>query len=319
MKKNAIITSKDLLILQRLLEDGRKSSASISKEIDLGREIVNYRIKRLIKENLIVKFIPKINEKTLNYQEYIILIKLNLEDELSKGQFVREHMGNKYLIWFIKSNEGWDLIVRLYAQSVEEFKLKLAEILESFSEVLANYYTIISSEEIAEHEKTILNRELFNKKTKTLDFKIIKDKNQTHLDEKDNFILGLLEEDGRIQYKDIATRLDISSDTVKYRIDKMMEHGVIEKFIPVLNLNKVGLFQYAAIIKCKYFRKEEEESIISEIKKAPYVVKAIKSLDSKEYFITLAFEEDREHIIFKEAFEKKFIDKIESIEMFKID
>ena len=50
----SVLTEKDVLILKKLFEDGRKSSASISKEIDLGREIVNYRIKRLIKKNLIV-------------------------------------------------------------------------------------------------------------------------------------------------------------------------------------------------------------------------------------------------------------------------
>ena len=139
-KKNSIITEKDVLILRRLLEDGRASSSSISKEIDLGREIVNYRIKRLIKENLIVKFVPKINEKALHYQEYIIFLKLNLDDEVSKEKFIRENIGNKYLIWIVKSQKGWDLIVRLYAESVEEFKLKLSEILEKFSDVLANYY-----------------------------------------------------------------------------------------------------------------------------------------------------------------------------------
>ena len=90
--KKSIITDKDVLILKKLLEDGRKTSASISKEIDLGREIVNYRIKRLIKENLIVKFVPKINEKALNYQEYIIFLKLNLDDELSKEKFIKENI-----------------------------------------------------------------------------------------------------------------------------------------------------------------------------------------------------------------------------------
>ena len=83
-KSRSIITDKDLLILRKLMEDGRKSSASISKEVDLGREIVNYKIKRLIKENLILKFVPKINEKAVNYQEYIILLKLNLLEKTAR-------------------------------------------------------------------------------------------------------------------------------------------------------------------------------------------------------------------------------------------
>ncbi len=149
---SSIITQKDILILKQLLEDGRKSSSSISKEIDLGREIVNYRIKRLIKENLIIKFIPKINENAVNYREYNILIKLNLEDEISKENFIKEKIGNKYLIWIIKSKSGWDLMIRLYASNIDEFKKKLNEILERFSNNLTDYYTIISSDEIKEND-----------------------------------------------------------------------------------------------------------------------------------------------------------------------
>ena len=220
-KKNSIITEKDVLILKRLLEDGRASSSSISKEIDLGREIVNYRIKRLIKENLIVKFVPKINEKMLHYQEYIIFLKLNLDDEVSKEKFIRENIGNKYLIWIVKSQKGWDLIVRLYAESVEEFKLKLSEILEKFSDVLANYYTIISSEEVKESQRETLAREVFDEEyTRDNDFKVIKTGNVVQMDEKDREIINQLESDARTQYKGIAKKLNISSDTVKYRIDQ---------------------------------------------------------------------------------------------------
>ncbi|MCA9496047.1 MAG: AsnC family transcriptional regulator, partial [Nanoarchaeota archaeon] len=216
MKNNkSIITDKDVLILQKLLEDGRKSSASISKEIDLGREIVNYRIKRLIKENLIVKFVPRINEKAMHFQEYIILLKLNLDDEVSKQKFAYDTIGNKYLIWTIKSDSGWDLIVRLYAASNDEFKEKLAEILDGFSSVLTNYYTIISSDEIKENEKEVISRELFQKDISKKDFSVIKEDVFGQVDDKDKEILNLLETDARIQYKEIGEKLEISADTVK--------------------------------------------------------------------------------------------------------
>ena len=133
----SILTQKDILILKELIEDGRKSSASISKNIDLGKEIINYRIKRLVKENLILKFVPKINTSKTQYKEYIILLKLKLEDGVSKEKFIKENIGNKYLIWTVKSKEGWDIVIRLYCSSIEEFREKLKTLLESFQEIIA--------------------------------------------------------------------------------------------------------------------------------------------------------------------------------------
>lgn len=317
-KKTSIITQKDILILKQLLIDGRKSSSSISKEIYLGREIVNYRIKRLIKENLIVKFIPKINEKICKYQEYIILLKLNLEDEISKEQFIKQTIGNKYLVWSIKSQSGWDLVVRLYAENIEEFKNKLHEILDLFSNVLANYYTIISSDEIKEEEKQNIAKTLFNNVEEN-DFEKIKESTNINLDSKDKEILNLLEKDARIQYKEIAQELDISSDTVKYRIDKMTQSGAIENFMPIINFNKLGLIHYAGIIKFMYLNQEEENKAKEIIKKNKNIIKAIKSLNNSEYFVTLLFEKESEVEDFEKAFISNFENKVPTFEIFKIE
>ena len=174
-EKNSLLplNDKDLIILQKLIEDGRKTSSKISKEIDLGKEVINYRIKKLIRENLILKFIPKINKNVLNYNEYIILLKLNLKDNISKEDFIKKTIGNKYLIWSVKSNSGWDIIIRLYCYDVEEFKTKLNEILESLQNIIARYYTIMSTQEIKENEKKILIDKLFNDGSKK-DFENIK-------------------------------------------------------------------------------------------------------------------------------------------------
>jgi Lrp/AsnC family leucine-responsive transcriptional regulator len=322
MKKNkSIITSKDVLILKKLLEDGRASSSSISKEIDLGREIVNYRIKRLIKENLIVKFIPKVNEKALDYQEYIIFLKLNLEDEIAKNRFIKENIGNKYLIWTVKSNKGWDLIVRLYAQTVDEFKEKLSEILEKFSKVLTNYYTIISSEEIKENEKNVIANKVFdeifvNKPEK--DFEVIKNGQVLQIDDKDREIINLLESDARVQYKEIANKIDVSSDTVKYRIDRLKEHGILEGITPVLNFNKLGFFQYAAILKFPYLDKESSKSIKKILNDCSCIIRAIKSLNNDEYFLNLVFDFEVESKNFEQDI-KDLGFNIETFDIFKID
>lgn len=322
-KRSSIITRKDILILQKLLEDGRASSSSISKEIDLGREIVNYRIKRLIKENLIVKFVPKLNDDILGYNEYIILLKLNLEDELARDRFIKEQIGNKYLVWIIKSNSGWDLLVRLYAESLEEFKNKLSEILENYSTVLANYYTIIGSSEIKETERQAVSRRIFDQEPqaddKGKDFRLLKKTELINLDDKDKQILKLLEVDGRTQYKEIAKVLNISSDTVKYRIDKMLSQGIIENFEPVINFNKLGLFQYAIIVKFSFLSAEEERKAHRFFLEEEQIIKVVKSLGLHEYFLNVVSQENLYVQKFKEYMGKSFEGKIEKCEIFSLD
>ncbi|MFT4244056.1 MAG: winged helix-turn-helix transcriptional regulator [Candidatus Woesearchaeota archaeon] len=297
----SILTEKDKLILKELLNDGRKTSASISKDIDLGREIINYRIKRLVKENLIVKFVPKLREGSGSYQEYVILLKLKLEDVISKEQFIKNTIGNKYLVWILKSNEGWDLIVKLYALNVEEFQTKLAEILEIFSEVLAKYYTILSANPIKEAQREILLESVFQDSIQD-DFQTIKNVEMNFkIDDTDKELLELLSADGRVQYKDMAEKLHVSADTVKYRIEKLKQQGLIERFEPVINFSKLGFLQYALIMKCGYLPTEKLEQLKLYISKHQHIIRAIKNTYSDEFFMTLICEEAN----FKQMFEEE--------------
>ncbi|GAB4308979.1 MAG: Lrp/AsnC family transcriptional regulator [Methanobacteriaceae archaeon] len=60
------------------------------------------------------------------------------------------------------------------------------------------------------------------------------------LDEVDKEILNLLNEDGRMSYRKISRKLDVSIGTVHNRIEKLMKTGVIKKFVPVIDHDKLG-------------------------------------------------------------------------------
>ncbi len=318
-KLPSILNEKDKLILKQLLEDGRKTSASISKDIDLGREIVNYRIKRLIKENLIVKFVPKLHEGKGAYKEYVILLKLKLEDSISKEEFIKSTIGNKFLVWVLKSNDGWDLIVKLYALHTGEFENKLSEILEMFSDVLAKYYTILSSSPIKEAQRELLLEGVFHDSIKK-DFETIKNIEMNfQIDDKDKELLNILSQDSRIQYKDMAEKLNVSSDTVKYRIERLKHQGLIERFEPVINFSKVGFSQYALILKCGYLPIERLEKLSSFISQHHNIIRAIKNTYSEEFFITLVCKDDNFCKHFEKDIEEILEDTQAVFEWFEMD
>ncbi len=68
------------------------------------------------------------------------------------------------------------------------------------------------------------------------------------LDKKDIDIIKILEEDGRISILKIAKKVKLSHETVRYRMNKLIKNGIIEKFIVRINKQKLGYNIYAVIM-----------------------------------------------------------------------
>ena len=64
--------------------------------------------------------------------------------------------------------------------------------------------------------------------------------NVVKLDDTDINILKIINEDVRTSYRQISRSLDVSVGTVHNRIDKMVKSGVIKKFSPVIDHEKLG-------------------------------------------------------------------------------
>jgi len=61
-----------------------------------------------------------------------------------------------------------------------------------------------------------------------------------HIDELDKMILNILQEDGRASYSEIARRLKVPESTVRLRVRKLVERGIIRKFAALINPFKAG-------------------------------------------------------------------------------
>lgn len=62
------------------------------------------------------------------------------------------------------------------------------------------------------------------------------------LDETDAAILNLLASDARNQTAaDIASEVDVTANTVRNRIDRLEDRGILSKYVPVLDYEEIGL------------------------------------------------------------------------------
>ncbi len=60
------------------------------------------------------------------------------------------------------------------------------------------------------------------------------------LDELDASIIELLQRDSRMMYKDIAEKTNVSLPTVRARIKRLLDLGVIKKFTIVVDADKIS-------------------------------------------------------------------------------
>ena len=76
----------------------------------------------------------------------------------------------------------------------------------------------------------------------------VEPKNMTvTMDLLDKQILELLSDDGRKSYRKISRELGVSVGTIHNRVDKLTKSGIISKFVPVINHEKLGYTLTAVI------------------------------------------------------------------------
>ncbi|MEK6961631.1 MAG: winged helix-turn-helix transcriptional regulator [Nanoarchaeota archaeon] len=86
------------------------------------------------------------------------------------------------------------------------------------------------------------------------------------MDTLDRKILFELDKDSRVSCSQIARSIRTSKETVRYRINSLVEKGVIQKFLTILNTTKLGNSYYQIMLKLQNANERDKSMIISFLK-----------------------------------------------------
>ncbi|MDO5608338.1 MAG: Lrp/AsnC family transcriptional regulator [Capnocytophaga sp.] len=107
-----------------------------------------------------------------------------------------------------------------------------------------------------------------------------------NLDEKNRHIIALLQEDSTLSVKDIAAKIGLSFTPTYERIKSLEETGVIQKYVALIDREKVGL-QIAAY--CNVTLKEQSREALlnfeKEAKRIPEITEIISVSGSYDYML----------------------------------
>jgi len=237
--ENEILDAKDRQILYQLDLNARQTNRSIAKKVRLSKEVVGYRIKRMIDAGIISGFYALIDLWSLGYTPFRIYLKLR---KLSYAREKKLHgflKSNKSVWWFGRLEGSWNLAFHVAARDPhglekfwDEFMLENRQVVkDKLISVYTKLYHFPCTFLVADERQNESERTMGAEKT-------------ADCDSLDVRILEILARDARASLIEIAKKTGTSPALAGIRIKKMEERKIILGYRPVIDLNKLGYEYY---------------------------------------------------------------------------
>ncbi|MGD9276468.1 MAG: winged helix-turn-helix transcriptional regulator [Candidatus Pacearchaeota archaeon] len=318
--KEIKLDKKDRLIIQTLLENARTTLPILSKITNLSKNSIINRMKNYEKIGLTNGSSTFIAMHRLGLEFFSIGIKTKMT-LLQKEKFIEQlkkiNFVNQILVL---ASSHWDFFIRVYAKDSKHFD-KLITQISKFKGIVS--MDIIPVEEWNFLPTKYLAPELnLNKYTKKLDTSFQKtfsltDKNRKiSFDKKDLEILNALSGNTRIPLIDIASKIKISPDAVKYRINNLIKNKIIENFF--ININPFLLGYNAYLFAFQIFNREKINEIVKHLATHPKCTGVIKTNSNWNLLGAVLIKDTKELKEFEEKFFSKFENYIHNYEFIQI-
>lgn len=108
------------------------------------------------------------------------------------------------------------------------------------------------------------------------------------LDLKDKKILHYLSENARIPYTQLAKKVMLSKDAVKYRINNLQKRGVIQGYMSVVDISKIGYDSYHIFLQLSKINKEIRRELIKVFRFYPFVKLVLEFSGKYDFEIGIA-------------------------------
>ncbi len=235
---------KDKKILYELDKNSRISYAQLSKEVGLSQESVRYRVNRLIQNKIIFKFFTKVDVSKLGLTFYKFLIKFNNINNQKKEEILNYLVKQPMVNWSVATDGSYDISFVILVKNLLDSKKFLSELYQQYGNHIGKREFSINL--IGEY----LPRDyLVDKKRATKEGTSYTAKShKVEIDKTNLKIISFLTENSRTSAVDMATKLNISADSVLQRIKKLEKEKIITGYNLVLNQEALNQIHYKVFI-----------------------------------------------------------------------
>ncbi len=294
------IDAKDRAIIFHLDEDARQPISQLSKKVKLNREVVRYRIDRMVEQGVIQKFLTYIPITHLGY--LLVSFFMNFQDTSVRDEeeIIKYVNGKKGAIWCASTNGRFDFGFTISAKNMNDLATFVAEFRDKYRHLITDFQMGNVVRDWQFRRAYLLEDEeeeelIFGKLAS----------HQTELDKTDRKILAALGEDGRMRAVEIAHRVGISADSVADRISKLKKEKLISKTSLLLNNSAIKRKAFKSFITFHNVKKVEER-FLNYCHENRNIISVKRMLGPWEYEVDVELESEDEvrelHAKLKERF-----------------
>lgn len=233
-----MLNDTDRKLIKILDKNSRTSNVVIAKKLSMSKQLVAYRIDRLVKEGLIEKFHTIINGVKLGYLYFRIYLKFQRISSNKEQQLIEVFIKNSFTTWVVKCRGSWDLVVSIYAKDTDQFAQTYQNIVEKFqNNILAKKIVLVQN-------VLFSTRDYLSGSEGSVDSVYGGITETVPTDSIDHTILKELSKNSRIKIVHLAEKAKANVETVKSHMEKMEKTGIIRGHKLNLNYSKLGILFY---------------------------------------------------------------------------
>ena len=137
------LDSTDLKILSLISSNARMPVIELAKKTGVSEKVVLYRLKRLIKEKIILGFKTRLNLERIGFLYYKVHLTLKNAEQKRYGQLVEFCRFHPNVVYIDELIGGADFEFELMAKSNEEFRQVFKEVRHKFPDIIKNFDTLL--------------------------------------------------------------------------------------------------------------------------------------------------------------------------------
>lgn len=260
----------DCAILYQLDHNSRQPVAELSKRLNLMRDRVSYRIKRLTEAGILRTFVTTVNP----YKYGLVIYKMYLRLQNNKARIhklIAALKAHPQVYWVAECDGKWDLMFAVFARHPFEFRRLQDELLSGYSDLVTNYgvYTLVNAQLF--RKSYLLGRGSQYVSLGGLPSEI-------SLDDFDFRLLKILANNARLSVTELARRLKSSPRIVQYRISQLEAAQVIVGYRIELEPASLGMSFFKAQLQMGAVDLATEERILEYCRSNPHITYLIRQI-----------------------------------------
>lgn len=263
------IDNLDRKILHCLDKNSRQSASEIAKKLRVHKNVVNFRINKLVKNKVVKQFVAMISPTVLGLIPCKFYLQFqNFTDK--KEEHLLKFIQRFPLYWAARTSGRWDFIFGVMVESLEKLNEIKKELIGKFGEDITNK-TISILVEAPHYYRNYLSDEK--------DYKVkywVKQEKKQEIDETDLKILRILANNSRTPIVEISEKVGANVKTIISRIKNLEKGGVIYDYRISLNLEKMGYEFYKCFISLKSYNEPEYKKLLDYFKEHENIIHVVE-------------------------------------------